>query len=577
MEQYEPETEIEEYNNIPKKEFEEKQIESTIYNIPFLNDEYDLTIKLINHKIDLRLQQKNFINNYYYNAILDFQTLNKLLLTSFKEIEEVFNFYDKIYKDKKIKLIQLKTKNTIMLNFKNKDIETNLELKKVKLTKDEVYSILLDEVNSLKKKIASNKKEDLIIEDNNKIKEYVDSKIEKYKNIMAEKDNEIKKLKESINIFKKEQEEKIKQIQNKSELKFTEFERYLKPFFDKQKEKELKEFNRLNDNVNLLNDFKNFNVDKMEIKKDLVNNLNISIMKSVAVYEIIRNDEILYELAYPDNKIRFDIIIYNLSTNNVTNKINKAHNKTIHLVKHYYDYSSKNHILLTSSADKSIKSWNISSNPVSNILNIQDCFDGYNWSPFCLMFNKNNYYIFGGSFDKKKKIWNKEGKFLGAIEKSNLEIGTFIETTYINNKPYILLSGDYYSESYDYNNNDIKIYKSKDKNNGNLVINLFKNINKIYLIIGLIDGTILIFDFISTNEIGSISLKGSIFSLCSLNEKNILVGNNQDLTIIDFETKSIIKNFKWHNKSIYGIEKLKINDEEEIIISYDENEIILWK
>ena len=116
MEQYEPETEIEEYNNIPKKEFKEKQIESTIYNIPFLNDEYDLTIKLINHKIDFRLQQKNFINNYYYNAILDFQTLNKLLLTSFKEIEEVFNFYDKIYKDKKIKLIQLKTKNSHHLN-----------------------------------------------------------------------------------------------------------------------------------------------------------------------------------------------------------------------------------------------------------------------------------------------------------------------------------------------------------------------------------------------------------------------------------------------------------------------------
>ena len=122
MEQYEPETEIEEYNNIPKKEFKEKQIESTIYNIPFLNDEYDLTIKLINHKIDLRLQQKNFINNYYYNAILDFQTLNKLLLTSFKEIEEVFNFYDKIYKDKKIKLIQLKTKN---INIKNKLKDNN--------------------------------------------------------------------------------------------------------------------------------------------------------------------------------------------------------------------------------------------------------------------------------------------------------------------------------------------------------------------------------------------------------------------------------------------------------------------
>ena len=42
-------------------------------------------------------------------------------------------------------------------------------------------------------------------------------------------------------------------------------------------------------------------------------------------------------------------------------------------------------------------------------------------------------------------------------------------------------------------------------------------------------------------------------------------------------TKSIIKNYKGHNKAIYGIEKIKVDGNKEYIITYDENEIKLWK
>ena len=45
-------------------------------------------------------------------------------------------------------------------------------------------------------------------------------------------------------------------------------------------------------------------------------------MKSVAVYNIIRNNEILYEIAYPDNKNGYNIIIYNILLNNKSSIIN---------------------------------------------------------------------------------------------------------------------------------------------------------------------------------------------------------------------------------------------------------------
>ena len=86
------------------------------------------------------------------------------------------------------------------------------------------------------------------------------------------------------------------------------------------------------------------------------------------------------------------------------------------------------------------------------------------------MFDKNNkddddYYIIGGTYFNKKNIWDKNGKLIGPIEQSQLKIGAFIEATYIDNKPYILLSGVNHSECYDYNNNTIKIYKSNNIDN----------------------------------------------------------------------------------------------------------------
>jgi len=196
-----------------------------------------------------------------------------------------------------------------------------------------------------------------------------------------------------------------------------------------------------------------------------------------------------------------------------------------------------------------------------------------------MLFNKGDYFILGGSRKKKKQIWNKNGSLIGPIEKSNLNYGRFIETTYINNKPYVLLSGDYHSECYDYNNNTIKTYKSNKYYNTNDIINLFKKNKIIYLISGDLSGNVIIFDFLSTNEISSISFGNSVLSLCSLNEKYILVGcyNSKELKIIDFDNKSIVKNYSAHNNVIYGIEKIKIPEKGEYIITYDNTEIKLWK
>ena len=80
------------------------------------------------------------------------------------------------------------------------------------------------------------------------------------------------------------------------------------------------------------------------------------------------------------------------------------------------------------------------------------------------MFNKDDYYIFGGSWQAKKYIWNRRRVLMVNIEKSNLNSGRFIEAIYIDDNPYIILSRVNHSESYDYNNNNLKKYSSKNNN-----------------------------------------------------------------------------------------------------------------
>ena len=56
-------------------------------------------------------------------------------------------------------------------------------------------------------------------------------------------------------------------MKNVYERKISEMENILNPIIEKEKErKEIIEFNKLNDNVNLINDFTNINIENMKNK-----------------------------------------------------------------------------------------------------------------------------------------------------------------------------------------------------------------------------------------------------------------------------------------------------------------------
>ena len=234
MEFYEPETEIEE--NIEKK-----------YSISIFEEEYELSMKLYEGILLFKLQQKDIIDEYYYKSKFDLQTINKILLTSYQRMKEVFDFFNAILNEGRVNLIKPKYKDIINLNFTNitQNAENNLELIKNKATKDEMYSIFFEEINSLKKKLKSKNEEN-----EKKIKEYVDIKIEETKQEckkiieekIKEKDNEIKKLNDIINQLRQEIPKQLNN--NDKNEKIDEKEKHVvKPVINHIKKKKNKKLN----------------------------------------------------------------------------------------------------------------------------------------------------------------------------------------------------------------------------------------------------------------------------------------------------------------------------------------------
>ena len=146
---------------------------------------------------------------------------------------------------KKFELIHTKDKNIIILYYKGNKRETKLKLKKLKFNKDEIFSNLLNEFNSLKKKLNSKNNE----KSNDEYKKILEEKI-------FQKNEEIKKLKEKLVLLEAQQEQYIKEMHKEKKDIFD--ERKTSEQLNNENKMEIRqEINELNDNNNNYNEDKN--------------------------------------------------------------------------------------------------------------------------------------------------------------------------------------------------------------------------------------------------------------------------------------------------------------------------------
>ena len=292
---------------------ESKSIDAKSYILLLENEEYELNMTLFVSVIEFKLIPKK--SDYIYTEKFDLSTINNrkyLFIDTIKDLKTAFEKFYKLLNNKKAKLIKARG-DTIKLNFKiniiDDEIESNLELKRIKINEEVGYPVLKKKIDEMEEKIKElNTKVDIMYED----------------------------------YLKRKQEEEEKQKKEK--------------LIRQEEEKKLK----LNDNVNLINDFQTNNID---IKEFYSISYFDQIPNTIAVYPIIRNDERLYELACVK---KGNIVIYNILLNKKTNVIYLPHIKCgINNLKHYYYSSEKKHFLLTSN-EYEIKLWNINSDIITN-------------------------------------------------------------------------------------------------------------------------------------------------------------------------------------------------------------------
>ena len=262
-------------------------IDTKTYILSLANEEYELMMTLFESVIEFKLKPKNAISDFYYTEKFDLSTINdmKYLIVPLEDLKKAFVKFDRQFNKKRVKLIKLR-EDTINLNFRinvdDEDLETNLELKQFKINKEVGYTFLSNTINEMSKKIKE-------------LEKNLNTKID----IMYE------------DYLKNKNEEEIKKRQEE----------------EKQKKEEIirqEEEKKLNDNVNLINDFQSKNIDMKEFYS-ISNEKFYNQRNTVAVYPIIRNNERLYELACV--KRGYNIVIYNILLNKKTNVIYNAHCK----------------------------------------------------------------------------------------------------------------------------------------------------------------------------------------------------------------------------------------------------------
>ena len=330
-------------------------LDSKRYELKYKEDIYSLLIERSSDDyIHFQLRKSNnismyhYINKYKYNDIIKILSLQNEYQ---KDSSKVFQFFDLALTNEKIKLEYNNYKNIMELILKKdntvNEIEGKLELNKKKIENDEMFNILINEINEIKNNKKENK-DNIINELINKNKEY---------------ENKIKLLEDKINILENEIKQ-IKESQNKINNEAL-----------KAKEEKHILMNEI--------DFKE-NPQNLKFKYQLTNNRSDSgLLDNFDVF-IGLKDKIEY-IIY-NNKNNYNLDIMRIKDKSIITSL-KGHNKGTTVIRYYLKNNNEDYIL-SCDRNKLTIIWDIQNNYNQKYI-IQSDYSGYIWDAL-LLFNYNN-------------------------------------------------------------------------------------------------------------------------------------------------------------------------------------------
>ena len=114
------------------------------------------------------IQLYHYIKEYKYDDILNLLLLHK---KHYENLSKIFIFCDKAINNKKVSLVYNENKKIMILKLKRtldfEEFECDIELNETKIKNEEIFKLLIDEINMLKNSKGNNENNKYIEEINN--------------------------------------------------------------------------------------------------------------------------------------------------------------------------------------------------------------------------------------------------------------------------------------------------------------------------------------------------------------------------------------------------------------------------
>ena len=570
------------------------------YNIKCENENYILRIEIDNNYINFILTKLNeIVSSNYKNKYDLLSIVNKLALNPSKhtDLNEILEIFDKVYLKNKLSILKVDD-NTVSLIIKFNiifdEVTHELKLYKIYMNNNDKFNLLYNEIKILRQKI------DVITVNKNDEIEKIKSKMKEMDLNLNKKSEEIDSIKQSIEekklIINKQNEILIRQDNQIKEInnKLIEKENQIAVISNKLEEKEVvinnldiilknKEINdneinnqmkniinevnndlnlKYNELINLISNLEHnefirkinykFEKDPQDLKfRQNINDTNASYgWNDIFEVYISRKDNKEYLVSPNNNNYKLDVI--SLLENKITVSL-KGHNNHIRTIRYFINNINSEEYLISADNDIIVIIWEITYNfNIKFKINTNYSDNIYSCLLLFDLINENNYIVtssYAQLDDNEKsatKLYSLEnGQLIKYISHTNKNAIYYLLSWYNknNNKYYIIqfsfkailinsvVDDELYCEL---------VQEPEDNHLSGFIFNLDDNTD--YLCSSSYNGYINLWDLFNK----------SIYKVINTNEcvlSNIIPWNNQYIIVADYDNNS----FK-----IIDIEKGKI-------------------
>ena len=540
-------------NITPGQKEQNGLIETKNYKLNLDNDTFLLTIETFpNENIDFKVKQINELSiSYFYKKYSFEEILQKLYLYKEfnKNISNILKFIDAsisqnkmiLIKDKE-KKIKLSLKRIIDLN----EIDCIIELDEIKLKNEELVQLLFNEMKEIKSKgIGKGDDQNVIITINQLKKE------------LEQKNKEKEEMKKKIDLLIEEN--------NKMKDNFEKYKKYVEEKLNDLKNKDINFFTEINN--------ENFIQNPINLKYNEILTTNHSNAGKLSNFEVFTGskDNIPY-LVY-HNEINFNLEVMRLTDNTIVHFL-KKHTGKITVI-NYYKKNNDNEYLLSCDLNKLVVIWEIQNN--FNIKSsIQEEYAGVIWDAHLLLDLNNKDYILLSSGKKEESIKLYELKdnnchFIKNIFGTKENITNYMIPWFYNFKYYVI---NFYNDISIHNIFENECYAKLTVEKSSYFCGFIYNKN--YLCANDRTNNLLrIWDLINKNIVKEIKYDGELGrEIIQWNNTYTIIACKYSVIIINLEKGEMISKISI-KRCIGGVKKIYLDRAGECLIVSDFNNTIL--